>query len=385
MRRALIAGGGTVGHLNPGIAIARALAARGWPLEGLHFVGAERGVEASRVPAAGFTVTLLPGRGIQRRLTPANLGAVWGLLRACGRAAALLRRLRPAVVVSTGGYASVPCALAAVLARTPVVVAEQNAAPGAANRLVGRFAKACAVSFPGVGLPRAVLTGNPVGREVLAVDRVGGRAAARARLGIPAEAQLVVAFGGSLGARRINEAVLGVAEAWRDQPGRALRHAIGERDWAGYEARARAAAGGRLCYQALRYEEEMPLALAAADVIVARAGATTVAELTAVGAPALLVPLPGAPSDHQTANARALVEAGAAVLVPDAELSAERLAAELDALLGDPDRLARMGKAAAAAGRRDAAERVADLVERWARPAAGPSSTRPPGPPREAP
>ena len=159
---AVIAGGGTAGHTLPGIAIARALVALGHDPATIHFVGSERGSEARLVPAAGFAVTLLPGRGIQRRLTLANVGAVWGLLRALVRAFVLLARHRPKVVVAMGGYASVPCALSAVVLRIPIVVAEQNAVPGLANRLTARFAKAAAVSFPGTALPRAVLTGNPV-------------------------------------------------------------------------------------------------------------------------------------------------------------------------------------------------------------------------------
>jgi UDP-N-acetylglucosamine:LPS N-acetylglucosamine transferase len=146
---AIIAGGGTAGHVVPGLAIAAALVERGHPPTSIHYVGSERGIERTMVPAAGYSLTLLPGRGIQRRLTWANVGAVLGLLAATWRGVRLLRRRRPAVLVALGGYASVPAALGAILWRVPIIVAEQNAVPGAANRLVARFAKASAVSFAG--------------------------------------------------------------------------------------------------------------------------------------------------------------------------------------------------------------------------------------------
>jgi undecaprenyldiphospho-muramoylpentapeptide beta-N-acetylglucosaminyltransferase len=368
---AVVAGGGTAGHTLPGIAIGRALVDRGHPAATIHFVGSERGSEVRLVPAAGFELTVLPGRGIQRRLTPANVGAVLGLLKAMVQAFGLVRRRRPKVVVALGGYASVPCALAAAVLRVPIVVAEQNAVPGAANRLTARFAKACAVSFPGTALPRAVVTGNPVRPEVLAVERDRDRGPARKALGIDDDRTMVFAFGGSLGSLRINRAVAGAIETWADRSDLAVRHVVGERDWPQFGDTAFGGGtepGSGVQYQAVRYDDDMPRSFAASDLVVSRAGATTVAELAAIGVPALLVPLPGAPGDHQTANARALVEAGAALLVPDGELTPERLVAEVDALTADPDHLRRMATAARSAGRRDAADRVADLVEQHARP-----------------
>jgi UDP-N-acetylglucosamine--N-acetylmuramyl-(pentapeptide) pyrophosphoryl-undecaprenol N-acetylglucosamine transferase len=172
---AVVAGGGTGGHAVPAVAIGRAIIDRGHPQASVHFVGSRRGIERRMVPDAGFEITLLPGRGIVRRLSwsnaRSNVTAVAGLVSAVFRATWLLARLRPAVVVSVGGYASVPCVVAAVILRVPLIVAEQNAVPGLANRVAGRFARACAVSFPGTPLPRAVLTGNPVRPEILAADR----------------------------------------------------------------------------------------------------------------------------------------------------------------------------------------------------------------------
>ena len=363
-----MAGGGTAGHVLPALAVARALVERGHDPGTLQFVGSQRGLEARLVPQAGLPLTLLPGRGIARRFTLDNVGAAAGLARGVGRALRLVRRLRPSVVLSFGGYASVPCAVAAVALRVPLVLHEQNAVPGLANRLVGRFARASAVAFEGTALPRAVVTGNPVRPEVLAVDRSpAGRAAARAELGLPAGGLVVGVAGGSLGSRRINETVLGLVARWAGRSGLAVRHAVGSRDWADVSGRLPPAEPGGLVYQAVEYEERMPLLLAAADVMVGRAGGTTVAELVTVGLPSVLVPLPIAPGDHQTANGMALARVGAAVVVPDAEFTVDRLAAELEPLLADPARLEVMGGAARTLARPDAAERVASLVEEHAR------------------
>jgi UDP-N-acetylglucosamine--N-acetylmuramyl-(pentapeptide) pyrophosphoryl-undecaprenol N-acetylglucosamine transferase len=363
---AVIAGGGTAGHVVPGLAVARALVERGHPASSIHWVGGRRGSEGRTVPAAGFEVTLLPGRGIQRRLTAENLPAVWGLAQAQAQAIALLRARRPAVVLTLGGWASVSCALAAAALRIPLVVAEQNAVPSASNRLVARFAAAAAVPFPGTPLPHAVVTGNPVRAEILAVDRSdAGRAAARRALGLPVDRTVLAVFGGSLGALRLNEAVLGALETWADRSDLAVRHVVGERDWDMVESRRPAA--GDVYYQPVRYDDQRELSLAAADLAVSRAGGNTVAELAAVGLPSVLVPLPGAPGDHQTANARQLADTGAAVLVADAAMTPGRLVAEVDGLLGDPPRLSAMASAATAGARRDAAEAVAGLVEASAR------------------
>lgn len=366
---AMIAGGGTAGHVLPALAVGQALVARGHARDSIVFVGSARGLEARLVPAAGFEVTLLPGRGIARRLTPANAGAAAGIARAAVRALGLVARLRPRVVLVVGGYASVPCAVAAAALRVPMVVHEQNAVPGLANRLAARFARASATSFAGTDLPRAVTTGNPVRPEVLAVDRsLAGRAAARRALDLPGDRLVVVVFGGSLGARRVNEATRGLVESWANRGDLTVYHVVGSRDWATFQPPRPLPPGvAGLLYRPVEYEERMPLLLAAADVAVCRAGGTSVAELAAVGLPAVFVPLPIAPHDHQTANASALVGAGAAVLVPDDELTPERLMAEVGPLLDDPARREAMGAAGRALARPDAAAQVAALMEHHAR------------------
>lgn len=361
----LFAGGGTAGHVLPGLAIAHALEARGHDPSSIRFVGSERGLERTLVPHAGFDVTLLPGRGIQRRVTLDNVAAVWGLLRAVVKGIGLVRRLHPKVVVVLGGYASVACTIGAVLWRIPIVVVEQNARAGAASRLAGRFAKVCAVPFAETDLPRAVLTGNPVRPEILAIDRVRDRDRARDDLGIDRRRVLVAVVTGSLGSRRVNDAVLAAVPRWAERTDLAIHHIVGSRDWDDVQRRLPTTRG--LKYRAVRYEDHMATVLAAADLVIARAGGTTVAELAETGVAGLLVPLPGSPRDHQTANAAALVRVGGALLVPDPELDGVRLVAEVTPLVDDPSRLIAMGTAARTLAHPDAADRVAELVERHAR------------------
>jgi undecaprenyldiphospho-muramoylpentapeptide beta-N-acetylglucosaminyltransferase len=353
----------------PALAIARALADRGHPPSTVHLAGSERGLEAKLFPASGFPSTLLPGRGIQRRFSLQNIRSIGSLLVAIVRAWRLVGRLRPSVVVAVGGYASVPCALAAVVRRIPIVVAEQNAMPGAANRLIGRFAKACAVSFEGTPLPRAVVTGNPVRPEILAIDRRHDTEVARHKLDVYVGRKVVLIFGGSLGALRINEAARDAARRWSSRTDLHVRHIVGSRDWPEISKSLAATLkmGGPLRYQAVEYDDDMATSLAAADLAVCRSGASTSFELLAAGLPAIVVPSPYVTADHQTANARHMEALGAAVVIPDAELDGGRLIAEVDALLEDPARLAAMSAAAKAASRPQAAADIAKLAEEHAR------------------
>ena len=333
----------------------------------------------------GFPFTLLPGRGIVRSLRPAdlvaNLGAVIGLAVAAVQGVVLVGRCRPRVVVSVGGYASLAASLAAVVWRVPLVLVNVDAVPGAANRLLGRFARASAVGWEGSLLPRAVVTGTPVRPEIAAVGRgPEERRSARAVLGLPAERPTVAVFGGSLGARRINRAVLDLAEEWKDRDDRSIYHVVGRREWHEGLRVGAAPVGGRSGEEAtdpiglglvrVPYQDRMDRVYAAADVVVCRAGAMTVAELAVAGVPSVLVPLPGAPGDHQTANARVLERAGAAELLPDARCDAGTLGTTLDRLLADPGLLRVMGEAAASLGRPDAAAAGARVVEANAAPSA---------------
>lgn len=353
---ALLAGGGTGGHVYPALALAEELVARGHGRGAIHFVGGRRGPEGRVVPAAGFAIDLLPGRGRQRGLV-ANVAVGWQVVVAFARSLVIVARRRPRVVVGFGGYASLPCVVAAWCLRVPRVVHEQDAVMGLANRVGARLGARVAASLPGVDAPGATLTGNPVRREFRDLRRR------------PQEPPLVAAFGGALGAATVNRAVLGLYDRWRDRRDVAVHHVTGPRneaDCASELARLRRP-GDRLDYTLVGYEEDMPELMARATVAVCRAGAGTVAELTAAALPSVLVPLPGAPGDHQHRNARALADAGAAVVVPDAECDAARLDEELGALLADPGRLAEMSARARALARPDAAARLADLVEEVAR------------------
>jgi UDP-N-acetylglucosamine--N-acetylmuramyl-(pentapeptide) pyrophosphoryl-undecaprenol N-acetylglucosamine transferase len=385
-RGTVIAGGGTGGHIVPSLQIARALVDRGHPAESIELYGSRRGQEATTWPTLEFPHTLLPGRGVRRsmRLSAwwANVGAVLGLAWACLRAFGSFLTRRPRVVVIVGGYASFPAGLAAVLTRVPLVSMTTDAVPGAVNGLLGRFAAANAVAFAGTDLPRTHVTGTPVWPELATLERTPeGQAGSRSALGLPPDRQTVACAGGSLGARRVNSAVADLAGSWAGCADRSLYHVTGRRDYEAFAAATTAGAtgtavggmagnggdGSGLRYRVVPFEERMPDLYNAADVCVVRAGAMTVAELLVSGVPAILVPLPGAPRDHQTRNADALVTMGAAVLVPDHECDSRRLGLALDALLSDPDRLRAMGEAARANAHPDAAARVAELVDAHAR------------------
>jgi UDP-N-acetylglucosamine--N-acetylmuramyl-(pentapeptide) pyrophosphoryl-undecaprenol N-acetylglucosamine transferase len=359
---ALVTGGGTGGHVYPALAVADELARHGHDPGEIRFVGARRGIESVAVPAAGFELDVLPGRGLRRSRTLAavrdNLAAVVGAARALVAADRIVRRTRPRVVFGVGGYASLPCVLAARLHRIPTVIHEQNAAPGLANRVAVRLGATAAVSLPDTPLPGAVLTGNPVRRAVTEVDR-------HPDTGRP----VILIFGGSLGAWRLNESALGVYDRWRGRDDVSIVVVTGRRD---HDAVTRGLAtlrrpDDRLDFTLVEYEEHMEHQYARATVAVTRAGAVTVAELAVVGLPAVLVPLPGAPGDHQTRNAEAVAAAGGAVLTPDADATAERLTTELGRLLADPARLDAMSRGARTLGRPDAAARVAAMVEEAAR------------------
>jgi UDP-N-acetylglucosamine--N-acetylmuramyl-(pentapeptide) pyrophosphoryl-undecaprenol N-acetylglucosamine transferase len=350
----VITGGGTGGHVYPALALAGELVGRGHSRDTIRFVGASRGLEARVVPERGYAIDLLPGRGFQRRFTVANLRAAWDTLIAFVGARRIIRRVRPRVVVGVGGYASLPCLVAARLRRVPSVVHEQNAAPGLANRIAVRMGAKPAVSLPGTPLRAAVLTGNPVRSEIAAVRRAPD-----------ADLPLVAVFGGSLGSVRINDAALELYDRWRDRADIAVQHVTGPRNYEDCKARLTGLRrpGDALRYELVAYEEHMDQLYARTTVAVCRAGAVTVAELAAAGVPAVLVPLPGAPGDHQTRNAEALAAADAAVVLPDLECDGDRLDVELKTLLSDPARLESMSEAARGIARPDAAARLADLVE----------------------
>lgn len=362
----VITGGGTAGHTNPGIAVAQALVEAGVDRDRIHFIGGERGNEATLVADAGFSIDLLPGRGLRRSLAPdavaQNAQSVLALLRGIGLAFGIVRRRKPDVIMCLGGYAAFAATLAGVVTRRPVVISEQNARASAVNRVFGRFATASALPYPDTDLPKGVLTGNPIRSSMVEAVTRYDRASARAELGLDGDRTVLGVWAGSLGATRINRATVELARSWRDRSDIAIHHVVGTRDWDDFESVATELADDAIDYRAVAYENRMPALQAAADLAICRCGASTTAELAVAGLPAVLVPLPIAPRDHQRANARELVEAGGAILVGDAELDAARLEAELTPLLADPERLETMSSAAASVARPAAAADVATLI-----------------------
>ena len=347
----MIAAGGTAGHVVPALAVAEALRARGAEVE---FIGGER-AEAELVPAAGYPLHRLKIRGIDRG-NP--LRAAYALLlaaRATGRARRLLRRTGADAVIGGGGYVAGPVGLAARSLRLPLAITEADSHLGVANRLLAPLSRRVFLSFPLEG--RTGRRYEVVGRPVPPGTGTADRAVARRRLGLPAEGLCVLVFGGSLGARRLNEAAI---DAFGTAAPCAILHACGQRDYDDLRQRLDAI-GAPPHYRLFAYIEPFADALATADLVVARAGGS-VLEVAAAGLPAVLVPYPHATADHQMANARYMEAAGAAVVVPDEELDGPRLARETGTLLGAPQRLAAMANSAQTVARPDAADRIAESV-----------------------
>jgi UDP-N-acetylglucosamine--N-acetylmuramyl-(pentapeptide) pyrophosphoryl-undecaprenol N-acetylglucosamine transferase len=360
-RCVLVAGGGTGGHVFPALAVADALVRRD-PDVAVEFVGTAGGPEARLVPAEGWRLHTVAAPKLARRWSLRTAVLPLLLIRETIRVSRLMRRRRVAVAASFGGYTSVPLTLAAAVTRTPLVVHEQNAVLGLANRLAARWAAAVATTFPDTAHApgtRVVTTGNP-----LRLGDTPDAGEARAALGLECERATLLIFGGSQGARSINDALLATAGRWARPEAIQLLHIAGERDHGRVEAgwrslRADEAAPRVRCEA---FVPRMELAYAAADAVVCRAGASTIAEITARGLPAVLVPYPYATDDHQMRNAEALATYGGAVVFADAELDAVALVGVAEAMLTDPHR-----REAMAAGQRrfaapQAAEAVAGLV-----------------------
>lgn len=364
--RVLIAGGGTAGHVFPALAVARELQ-RLADIEPV-FVGVADRLEARLVPEAGFELRTVAAVPVPRRPSPALLrlpGAVRAAVRQCE---AIAEEVDARAVASFGGYVSFPVSWAAGRRGLPLVVHEQNAAPGLANRLASRWAAHIAVSFPGSAdrfrrRERCAVTGNPVRDDMLALDRGARRSQARERFGLVGDRPTLLVFGGSQGARSLNRAVIDAHAHWADADIQILhaagRSLYGETATAWERARARAS-GPRV--RLVDFIDDMGDAYAAADVVLCRSGATSIAELTALGLPAVLIPYPHATGDHQRHNAEALERIGAASVIPDDALTGSRLVEAVLPLLTDPTRHAEMAASARAFGRPDAATNVARLV-----------------------
>ena len=356
---AIVTGGGTAGHVLPALAVAEALVARGHDPAGITYVGCERGIETRLLPATPFPYRFYDVIGFQRSVSRRNLGFVSKLIRSTRQAVKDLRRQRPSVVVSVGGYASMPSVLAARRLKIPVVVVSYDRTPGRASRLAAKRAVACAVAFEDSPLPRAEVTGAPVRQVIFDVDRSEGRSAARARLGLPEDRFVVAVMGGSQGSGVLNSAVADYLTDHASDDGLAVRQAAGERFVDDI-----AEAAPPVVHQLIGYEDDMASVYAAADLLIGRGGASTVHEVAVTGTPAILVPWANAAEDHQSDNVAWLSERGAAVMLTEAELG--RLSTTIERLRNDPAELAALGAAARSRGEVHRSGALAALVERVA-------------------
>lgn len=367
MARVLLAGGGTAGHANPLLATADELLLRGHDVAAL---GTATGLEAELVPAAGIALYVVPKVPLPRRPS-LDLLKLPGRLRGAVKAAvAAIDAIDAQVVVGFGGYVSTPAYLAARKRRVPVVVHEGNAKPGLANRLGARWASAVAVTFPGTVLTGGVVTGLPLRPAIaqlaseLADARAGSalKARARAHWGWPHDAPTLLVTGGSTGAASINAATAAAAERLT-QHGIHVLHLTGKNK-ADEALRALGDLPAKLrgMYVVKEYVHEMELAFAAADAVLCRAGGSTVSEVSALKIAAVYVPLPHG-NGEQALNARAAVEAGAAILMADSELTSTSLELAVERLVLDPKARARAQEAAAEVGIVDGASRLADMIE----------------------
>ncbi len=361
MTRAVVSGGGTAGHIYPALAVVEKLEQRGVDVT---FVGTPDGLESRIVPEAGVAFSALPAAGFDRARPLTLLTSSLTIAASSLRAWALLGRLNPAVVIGFGGYVSIPVGIAARLRGIPLVIHEQNSVPGLANRFLAPRAAAVALTYPESsthlkGAGETVVTGNPIRGDVLTADRASGRE----ELGLPADATVLLVFGGSRGARHINTTIVAAANKLLENPELHVVHVTGSLEESTVrEALAKQGADASGRWHVYGYLDGMGRALAAADLVVSRAGATSIAEITALGIPAILVPYPHATDDHQTTNAAACVEAGAAYRVADSDLDQGEFAELVSRLISDPDRRATMAAASHELGRPDAADRVADLA-----------------------
>ncbi|HKI24783.1 MAG TPA: undecaprenyldiphospho-muramoylpentapeptide beta-N-acetylglucosaminyltransferase [Candidatus Sulfotelmatobacter sp.] len=352
--RAILAGGGTGGHVIPALAIANQLK-QSYGAECL-FIGTARGIENRLVPAAGFPLQLVRVGALKNVSVVTRLKTAFDLPRAVWDASRMLNEFAPDVVIGVGGYASGPAMLAAIVKHIPTLALEPNVVPGFANRVVARFVSAAAVHFEETAkyFRHAEVTGVPVRQAFFDIaPKCGGTST-------------VLVFGGSQGAHAINEAMIRCLRVLqREAPGIHVIHQTGERDYNDALAAYQGLATG-LTFEVFKFIEDMPAAFARADLVVCRSGASTVAEIAAAGKPAVFVPFPRAADDHQRVNAEALARHGAAVVVEESKLEGVWLAETIAALLGDSARLEKMSQAARELAHPNAARDIAAMAARLA-------------------
>jgi len=368
--RFIVSGGGTGGHIYPALAIARGLKDR-YPGAEILYVGTSGGMEGDIVPRAGLPFRGIAAAGLKRKLSLHNLLVFWRAGRGFLQAWGIIREFRPAVVIGTGGYVCGPVVLAAALKGIPTLIHEQNALPGITNRILARFGSRVAVTFADSAIyfphkEKTVLTGLPVRPEILRANREEGLK----NLNFEANRFLLLAFGGSRGARSVNQAMQAVLKKYAGDPRLNILLVTGK---AGYEDFFQACSKEGMDLAKIGnvkispYLYNMQDALAAADLVISRAGAATLAELSALGIPSILIPYPYAAENHQEYNARALEREGAAQVVLDRDLKGEILCLKVEELLKKPDLLTQMADASKRMGKKMALQDIIDCVDKLAR------------------
>jgi UDP-N-acetylglucosamine--N-acetylmuramyl-(pentapeptide) pyrophosphoryl-undecaprenol N-acetylglucosamine transferase len=360
--RYIISGGGTGGHINPGIAIAREIKAREPDAEIL-FVGTEKGLEGDLVPRAGFNIRFIEVRGFKRKLSMDTLRTIGKLIKSFGSIKKIFREFKPDAVIGTGGYVCGPVVFYAALKKLPTLIHEQNAFPGVTNRILSRYVDEVAISFEESrrrfkGKARITLTGNPIRSEFFLLDKEK----AREKLGLPGDMPLVVISGGSLGAEHINNCVKDMIIRHSKDISYKLIVSTGSRNYDDVMKELKEPLPENI--QIVPYIYNMGEVLAAADLAVTRSGAITVSELSALGVPAILIPSPFVAENHQEYNARALENKGAAVVILQSQLTHEILYGQIDKLIKDKELRRRMASAAKKCGINNAAPEIYKLIRR---------------------
>ncbi|ADL07714.1 undecaprenyldiphospho-muramoylpentapeptide beta-N-acetylglucosaminyltransferase [Thermosediminibacter oceani] len=364
LKKVIIAGGGTGGHIYPAIAIGRGLKNR-FPDAEILFVGTERGLENDLVPKAGFTLKKIRAKGFKRKLTLDNLITIKEVIMGGIESLILLKKEKPDLVIGTGGYVAGPVVFFAALFNIPTFIHEQNVKPGVTNRILSRFVDKIAVSFSDsikyFPQEKVVVTGNPIRPEIVSADRMK----ALKELDLDPEKPVILSFGGSQGARRINEAMMDLIERIGDESSFQLFHITGQKNYEEFIQKLENKGINPRTLGNIKirpYVYDMHNAIAAADLVISRAGAITIAELTAAGKPAILVPLPTAADRHQDYNANLMKKNGAAVVVKDWDLSGEKLHSIIRDLVFDRERLQKMSAASKSLGKPDALDRILDEI-----------------------
>ncbi len=358
--KVLIAGGGTAGHINPGLAIAKYIKSKNHETE-IIFVGTERGLETKLVPREGFELKLIKVRGFRRKISKDTFIAVKEMFQGLHEARSIVKEFKPDIVIGTGGYVCGPVVFSAAMRKIPTLIHEQNAFPGVTNRILSRFSNITAISFKESekffkGAKRIILTGNPIRKEMLEIERVK----ARESLKVDSSNPLVVIFGGSLGAEKINQSVVDMLKTHYREGTFKLIYATGEKQHKSVMEKLEGQSFKSV--QVLPYIFDMAGVMAAADLVVCRAGAITISELTALSVPSIMIPSPYVTANHQEHNAKALEKHGAALVILEKDLNGEILHKKIVDTIRNKAKLKEMSKNAGMIGVKDAVDKIYSLA-----------------------